>query len=218
MCLNIFYNKNFPENLKMHVSITKPAPRNTSDKMKKNRLKHPRQQMAYLTLWIAVIAHLRNPWSLWTLTQERLLLCIFLFSINQIPPFRNILQRNLGDWPYALVPYMPTKHIASSLRQSFGPPFVLYTMASFTRQCQELGPMPTSWCILKLIISATSAIAASLAGCFFRPDNDWACNSWLVGPIHSRARKRLHSFLMATSVILNVICLLFYSCCDGQIK
>lgn len=160
----------------------------------------PKRLVAHSCLWAAILLHIINPWSLWDNPKERLLLCTILFSVNQMPPLRSIFQKKLGCWPSIVAPYMPTNTIASSLRQSFGPPFILYTLASSITHIRD-GP----WLHWPVVISIVSAFFSILAGVFFRPDNDWAGCTFLVSSINSEPRRRAHGILMMTSSILKMI-------------
>ena len=177
---------------------------------------------ANIGLWFCVLFHIINPWSLWRHTSIQLLSCTFAFSIIQIPPFRYYFQKKLGYWPVKIRSFMPANKIDSSLRQSFGPPFVLYTLSTsihyfhLNSKHKNINEKTSGdQLYFLLLLSVVSATMATFAGVFCRPDNDWANTSWIVGRINSKARKRTHGLLMIFSTMINVI-MLYYEVKQGS--
>ena len=195
LCLNVFYDKKFSL-----INFKKERYAWVEKEIEIKAHKKSSQKVFNSCLWTAILIHLVNPWCLWYHTPKRLQFCTLVCSIHQVPPFRRIFQRYLGYWPGYLAPFMPTKQIASSLRRSFGPPFIMYTLAACTVYILEHWRIST-----KSITYMVSSTAASLAGVFFRPDNDWARTAWLVGPMNSISRRRAHSYCMVISTGLNAI-------------
>ena len=190
--LRVFYNKQFC----ITTHFSKITDKEVVAKFKK--------QTPQLCLWTLILVHILNPWCLWKNTKRNLLSHSILCSIIQIPPFRAFFQTKLGDWSSILIPYMPATSIASSLRQSIGPPYMLYTIAFSFQQYKEESVPSWSW-----YFSLISLVSVVLAGVFIRPDNDWAHNSWFVGTIHSKSRRCTHGFLMMISTILNLLVFCF---------
>jgi len=157
--------------------------------------------------WFIVVLHIsKYPCFLWNHTKECFLFCTILCSAVQVPPLRAYFKRKLGNWSFILIPYMPVRQIAPSLRQIFGPPFVLYTIASSFAHFQD--DTAAFWSV---VISMFSTSCAIYSGVFLRPDNDWARNSWLVGSVNTKKRKRVHGSLMITSTVLNTLLWIFHN-------
>lgn len=165
-------------------------------------------QISQWLLWTMVVIHITNPWFLWSNTRTRFLFCAILCASVQVPPFRGMFKRRLGYWPSILLPYMLTQKIDSTLRQSLGVPFVLYTIASSIMLLRD-DAMHSSLFIIT--ISMVSSFCVLWSGVLVRPDNDWAHISWMVGPIHTKKRRQIHACFMIASFILNTL-LLFLSC------
>eukprot|EP00923_Selenidium_pygospionis_P025332 GHVN01044627.1.p1 GENE.GHVN01044627.1~~GHVN01044627.1.p1 ORF type:complete len:230 (+),score=10.35 GHVN01044627.1:106-795(+) len=210
VALNMFYSKYFPQKSAFAYFPTKS---NWLDCVNSSK-----RRVCNSFLWAVVVTHLMNPWHLWDNTKEGMLVCAFLFSSIQIPPMRILFQRRLGEWPSVISPFMPTPTIASSLRQSFGPPFIFYTCFSSLFHIREVALDEADiWATAASFIATmafwATALFSFVAGVLIRPDNDWAGSASLVGSVDSKERRFIHASLMTASAVLNVA--LFFYCCYG---
>ena len=113
------------------------------------------------------------------------------------PLTRYALQWRLAKPPAEL---MPTRRIDQSLRQLFGPPYVLYTLHSAGSR-NSAGTGCFWW-----LVATVAAVTAVLGTCFARPDNDWARTH---AAIRRFAKvKRVHGIMMVSSFLCNLLLLL----------
>ena len=92
------------------------------------------------------------------------------------------------------------------MRQVLGPVFVIYNIKSLVVELQKTDEN-FDICIFKRRIFTFLAFFTSiLAGCFLRPDNDWAHVQQIL-PIRA---KILHALLMIISTFCNVLLVILY--------
>ena len=89
------------------------------------------------------------------------------------------------------------------MRQVLGPVFVIYNIKSLVVELQKLDE---DLDIFKRILIFLAFFTSFAAGCFLRPDNDWAKIQHVI-PIKA---KILHALLMIISTFCNVFLVMFY--------
>ena len=89
------------------------------------------------------------------------------------------------------------------MRQLLGPVFVIYNIKSLVVESQKLDE---DFDIFKRILIYLAFFASFVAGCFLRPDNDWAQIQYII-PIRA---KILHALLMIISTFCNVLLVIFH--------
>ena len=230
VALNVFYSKTFltksytyqPSVNSVMVIETRPLsmiiindPSSATEPCKYQRSDMIfNRNTSHSILWMIVLYHILycHP------AFEELIKCSLLSSMVQVFPFRKFCQKHFGQWPSILKPFMPTATVASSLRQSFGPPYVSYTIASYivlsgggTEDQFARDHGVHSLKLMKEMISMISVLSCVAAGVFIRPDNDWAGTyRWISLPmVHSNQRKRLHGCLMTISSGINLLLMLY---------
>ena len=93
-------------------------------------------------------------------------------------------------------------NIAIYMRQVLGPVFVIYNIKSLVVELQKTDE---NFDIFKRIFTFLAFFTSILAGCFLRPDNDWAHIQHIL-PIRA---KLLHALLMIISTFCNVFLVIF---------
>ena len=94
-------------------------------------------------------------------------------------------------------------NIAIYMRQVLGPVFVIYNIKSLVVELQK---SDENLDIFKRILIFLAFFTSFVAGCFLRPDNDWAQIQHII-PIRA---KILHALLMIISTFCNVLLVIFY--------
>jgi hypothetical protein len=118
--------------------------------------------------------------------------CSLACASVQVPPFRRLFTAYTGRWPSQLAAVMPAPRVDQSLRQLLGPMFVMFVVKSAIRYF-AVAP----W------LSTTAAAAGVFAGCFARPDNDWAGTHLCIRRVFSDV-KRVHGALMCVSTVCSI--------------
>ena len=103
---------------------------------------------------------------------------------------------------FLIITFFSIPNIAIYMRQVLGPVFVIYNIKSLVVELQK---SDENLDIFKRILIFLAFFTSFVAGCFLRPDNDWAQIQHII-PIRA---KILHALLMIISTFCNVLLVIY---------